>query len=95
VPRRFIALGVAALATAGGGVGAIVTAAAPAAAHASCVSDFQSQTAINESQNLPRVSNDPPNITIYEGDVLLFATNESQYTFLMLDCVAANPAAAQ
>jgi len=98
VPRRFIALGVAALATAGSGVGALVTAAVPAATHASCLSDFQSRTAFNRSQNQPKVTYTPPNITIYEGNVLLLATNESQYTFLFLECVgvgAANPGSVQ
>jgi hypothetical protein len=87
-----LAIGIAALATAGSGVGAIVTAAAPAAAHAGCVGDFQSRTQFNKSQNAPSVTYSPPNITIYEGNILLLATNESQYTFLLLDCVAANPA---
>jgi hypothetical protein len=93
VPRRFVAIGVAALATAGSGVGALLMAAVPAAAHASCTSDFQSRTQFNRSQNAPRVTYDPPNITVYEGNLLLLATNESQYTFLWVDCVAgaANP----
>jgi hypothetical protein len=92
VPRRLIAIGVTALATAASGVGALVTAAAPAASHAGCVSDFQSRTQFNRSQNAPSVTYQPPNVTVYEGNILLFTTNESQYTFLLLDCVDANPA---
>jgi hypothetical protein len=89
-----IAIGAAALATAASGAGALVTAEAPAAAHAGCVGDFQSRTEFNRSQNAPRIYNQPPVIGIYEGNVLLFTTNESQYTFLLLDCVNANPASA-
>lgn len=88
-------MGVAALATAGSGVGALLMAAAPAAAHASCATDFESRTQFNRSQNAPRVTYTPPNITIYEGNVLLLATNESQYTFLFVDCVAGNAAGAE
>jgi hypothetical protein len=90
-----MAIGVAALATAASGVGAILTAAAPAAVHAGCLGDFESRTAFNKSQNAPGIYNQPPVIGVYEGNVLLFTTNESQYTFLLLDCVSANPAAAQ
>jgi hypothetical protein len=95
VPRRLIAIGVAALATADSGLGAIVTAAAPAATHAGCVADFESQTQFNRSQNAPKATYDPPTLTVNEGNVLLFTTNESQYTFLMLDCLDANPDNAQ
>jgi len=94
MPRRIIAMGLAALATAGSGVGAILTAAGPAAANASCLSDFQSRTATNRSQNAPSVTITQENINIYEGSILLLATNESQYTFLFEECVAggtANP----
>jgi hypothetical protein len=99
VPRKFTAIGVAALATAASGIGAILMAAAPAAAHAGCAGDFESRTQFNKSQNAPSVTYQPPNVIIYEGNVLLFATNESQYTFLLLDCASAaagvSPAAAQ
>lgn len=83
-------MAVAALATAGSGVGAILVAASPAAAQAGCVSDFESRTQFNRSQNAPRVYNQPPVIGIYEGNVLLFATNESQYAVLLAECANAD-----
>jgi len=92
VPRKIIAMGIAALATAGSGVGALLMAAAPAATHASCATDFESRTQFNRSQNAPSVTYSPPFVTVYEGNVLLLATNESQYTFLFVDCVAGNSA---
>jgi hypothetical protein len=95
VPRRIIALGVAALATAGSGVGAILAAAAPAAAHASCLSTFESQTSVNRQDNGPSAVVNLNEIDVKPGTPLLLATNESQYTFLFLDCVAANPATGQ
>lgn len=91
MPTRIIALGLAALATAGSGVVAILTAAGPAAANASCLSDFTSRTQFNREQNAPNVTITQSNIDIYEGDILLLATNESQYTFLLASCVAATP----
>jgi hypothetical protein len=95
VPRRIIALGVAALATAGSGVGAILAAAAPAATHASCLSTFESQTSVNRQDNGPSAVVNLNEIDVKPGTPLLLATNESQYTFLFLDCVAANPANGQ
>jgi hypothetical protein len=91
VPRRFVAIGIAALATAGSGVGAIVTATAPVAAHASCLSDFNSRTSVNESDNAPGIYNQGGVIGVKEGSILLFGTNESQYTFLFLECVGVGP----
>jgi len=87
VPRRIIALGVAALATAGSGVGAIVMAAAPAAANASCLSTFQSYTSGNKQANGPSATVGVNDIDVKPGTPLLLATNESQYTFLFIDCV--------
>ncbi len=95
MPRRIIALGVAVLATVGSGVGAVLTAAAPAAAHASCLSTFQSETSFNEQTNGPSAVVNLNEIDVKPGTPLLLATNESQYTFLLLDCVAANPASGQ
>ncbi|MDQ1746355.1 MAG: hypothetical protein QOD07_618 [Frankiaceae bacterium] len=88
MPRRIIALGFAALATAGSGVGAIVTAAAPAGANASCLSTFESYTSYNRQANGPSVVANLNEIDVKPGTPLLLATNESQYTFLFLDCVA-------
>ena len=87
MPRRIIALGVAALATAGSGVGAVVMAAAPAATNASCLSTFQSYTSTNEQDNGPSASVGVNEIDVKPGTPLLLATNESQYTFLFIDCV--------
>lgn len=91
--RRIIALGAVTLATAGSGVGAIVTAAAPAAAHASCLGTFESETSVNEQDNGPSAVANVNEIDVKPGTPLLLATNESQYTFLLVDCVAGSPAA--
>jgi len=93
VPRRILALGVAALATAGSGVGAILAATAPVAAHASCLSTFQSETSFNEQQNGPSAVVNLNEVDVKPGTPLLLATNESQYTFLLLGCVAADSTA--
>ena len=90
MPRKILALGIVTLATAGSGVGAIVTAAAPAATHASCLSTYESYTSYNEGANGPSVVANLNEIDVKPGTPLLLATNQSQYTFLLLDCVAGN-----
>jgi len=92
LPRRIIALAVAALATTGSGVGAIVAATAPAAANAGCTTNLKSATLSNVGTGGPSVTIEGTKIIIDRGTPLATTGAELDDADAFLNCVVANPA---
>jgi hypothetical protein len=92
LPRRIIAIGAAALATAGSGLAAVAMAAAPAAANAGCTTNLESATFSNVNAGGPGVEVDGRYIIIDRGTPLETTGDELADGEAWLSCVVANPA---